>query len=70
MTEDFCVVTDDEETSCQSNCKQPGSGASDSNVRSKVIGYYEAWVHSRKCNGMVSVICPSNNTALLPIHAS
>ncbi|KAL2259976.1 hypothetical protein VTK26DRAFT_6171 [Humicola hyalothermophila] len=52
MTEDFCKVTDDEETSCQSNCEQPGSGASNGNIRNRIVGYYEAWVHSRKCNGM------------------
>ncbi|GKT97446.1 hypothetical protein Ct61P_15296 [Colletotrichum tofieldiae] len=52
MTEDFCKVTDDEEESCQSNCEQPGSGGSNGNIRNRVIGYYEAWVHDRKCNGM------------------
>ncbi|TDZ15172.1 Endochitinase [Colletotrichum orbiculare MAFF 240422] len=52
MTEDFCKKTDDEETSCQSNCDQPGSGSSNGNVRKRVVGYYEAWVHSRACNGM------------------
>ncbi|KAK2015704.1 hypothetical protein LZ32DRAFT_689406 [Colletotrichum eremochloae] len=52
MTEDFCKITDDEETSCQSNCEQPSSGSSNGNVRKRVVGYYEAWVHSRKCNGM------------------
>ncbi|KAK7955358.1 glycosyl hydrolases family 18-domain-containing protein [Apiospora saccharicola] len=52
MTEDFCKVTDDKELSCQSNCDQPKSGASGSNARDRVIGYYEAWVHDRKCNGM------------------
>lgn len=54
MTEDFCTVTDDDETSCQNNCEQPDSGSSDGNVRKRVLGYYEAWVHDRKCNGMVS----------------
>ncbi|KAK7910554.1 hypothetical protein PG985_013035 [Apiospora marii] len=52
MTEDFCKVTDDKEDSCQSNCDQPKSGASGSNARDRVVGYYEAWVHDRKCNGM------------------
>ncbi|ORY64854.1 glycosyl hydrolases family 18 protein-like protein [Pseudomassariella vexata] len=52
MTSEFCEVTDDEETSCQSNCKQPGSGASDSNVRQRIIGYYEAWAHDRECQNM------------------
>ncbi|KAH6653369.1 glycoside hydrolase [Truncatella angustata] len=52
MTEEFCVVTDDEETSCQSNCEQPESGASNGDIRKRVIGYYEAWVHDRACNGM------------------
>lgn len=55
MTEEFCKETDDEETSCQSNCDQPGSGGSKSDVRKRVIGYYEAWVHERSCNGMVSI---------------
>ncbi|KAL3423877.1 glycosyl hydrolases family 18 protein, partial [Phlyctema vagabunda] len=52
MTDEFCTVTDDDETSCQSNCEQPGSGSSGGDVRKRVIGYYEAWVHTRKCNGM------------------
>ncbi|KAI9150010.1 Chitotriosidase-1 [Paramyrothecium foliicola] len=52
MTEEFCKVTDDEEESCQSNCEQPGSGSSGGNVRDRIVGYYEAWVHDRKCNGM------------------
>ncbi|KAK5654041.1 hypothetical protein OQA88_7719 [Cercophora sp. LCS_1] len=53
MTEEFCTVDEEnEEKSCQSNCEQPGSGASGGNVRKRVIGYYEAWVHARKCNGM------------------
>ncbi|KXH60222.1 glycosyl hydrolase family 18, partial [Colletotrichum salicis] len=38
MTEDFCKKTDDEETSCQSNCDQPGSGSSNGNVRQRVVG--------------------------------
>ncbi|OMP85134.1 Killer toxin subunits alpha/beta, partial [Diplodia seriata] len=52
MTDGFCDVTDDEETSCQSNCDQPGSGGSGGNVQERVIGYYEAWAHDRSCNGM------------------
>jgi chitinase len=47
MKSDFCS---DE---CQSNCEQPGSGRSNGNVQSRVIGYYEAWVHDKKCYGMV-----------------
>jgi chitinase len=52
LTEEFCKVDDDEAKSCQSNCEQPSSGRSNGNVRDRVIGYYEAWVHARKCNGM------------------
>ncbi|KAF2261303.1 hypothetical protein CC78DRAFT_535764 [Lojkania enalia] len=37
---------------CQSNCEQPGSGGSSGNVQNRVIGYYEAWAHDRKCSGM------------------
>jgi chitinase len=48
----FCKVTDDKETSCQSNCDQPGSGASGGNVQKRVIGYYEAWNYQKKCIGM------------------
>lgn len=55
MTPDFCAVTDNVNTTCQSGCAQPGSGSSGGNVQSRVIGYYEAWVASRACNGMV---CP------------
>lgn len=40
MTEDFCKKTDDEETSCQSNCDQPGSGSSNGNVRQRVVGTF------------------------------
>ncbi|OHW96641.1 glycosyl hydrolases family 18 protein [Colletotrichum incanum] len=47
MTEDFRKVIDDKETSCQSNCDQPKSGASGSNIRNR-----EAWFHERSCNGM------------------
>ncbi|KAI1776334.1 family 18 glycosyl hydrolase [Hypoxylon cercidicola] len=52
MTDEFCQVTDDEETSCQSNCDQPGSGKTGGDVRKRVVGYYEAWVNDRACNGM------------------
>ncbi|KXH59987.1 glycosyl hydrolase family 18 [Colletotrichum salicis] len=52
MTEDFCKISDDEDVGCQSNCEQPDSGASNGNIRKRVIGYYEAWVHERSCNGM------------------
>ncbi|KAL2817250.1 hypothetical protein BDW59DRAFT_166064 [Aspergillus cavernicola] len=51
MTE-FCAVTDDDETSCQSNCEQPGSGSSGGDVQSRIIGYYEAWNHAKRCIGM------------------
>ncbi|KAL5040878.1 hypothetical protein BDW71DRAFT_212673 [Aspergillus fruticulosus] len=52
MTEEFCTVTDDEETSCQSNCEQPGSGSSGGDVQTRIIGYYEAWNHAKRCIGM------------------
>ncbi|KAJ3578860.1 hypothetical protein NPX13_g1706 [Xylaria arbuscula] len=51
-TEEFCEKTDDDETSCQSNCDQPGSGASGGNVQKRVIGYYEAWNYKKSCIGM------------------
>ncbi|KAJ2985874.1 hypothetical protein NUW58_g5301 [Xylaria curta] len=49
---DFCKVTDDEETSCQSNCDQPGPKNKDGNVQKRIIGYYEAWNHKKSCVGM------------------
>ncbi|KAL2807888.1 glycosyl hydrolases family 18-domain-containing protein [Aspergillus granulosus] len=49
MTEEFCAVTDDEETSCQSNCEQPGSGGRESDAQKRVIGYYEAWNYRKQC---------------------
>ncbi|KAG4435143.1 hypothetical protein IFR05_009375 [Cadophora sp. M221] len=52
MTEEFCKKTDDEETSCQSNCDQPGSGGSDGDVQSLIVGYYEAWNYAKNCIGM------------------
>lgn len=52
MTEDFCAVTDDPKTSCQSNCDQPDSGSSEANVQKRIIGYYEAWNHDSVCRGM------------------
>ena len=45
-TEEFCS------SGCQSGCEQPGSGASDSNVQERIIGYYEAWNHDKSCMGM------------------
>lgn len=55
MTEEFCTKSKDTDTGCQSNCDQPGSGASGGDVQSRVIGYYEAWAHGRSCSGMASV---------------
>jgi len=52
MTEEFCKKGTKEDPGCQSNCDQPGSGASGGDVQKKVIGYYEAWAHDRKCQGM------------------
>ncbi|KAI0595746.1 carbohydrate-binding module family 18 [Biscogniauxia sp. FL1348] len=51
-TEDFCKVTNDKNTTCQSNCEQPGSGASGGDVQKRIIGYYEAWAHDRDCQNM------------------
>jgi chitinase len=53
MTEEFCDKGTKEEPKCQSNCEQPGSGGSGGDVQNRVIGYYEAWAHDRKCQGMV-----------------
>jgi hypothetical protein len=53
MTEEFCDKGTKEDPGCQSNCDQPGSGGSGGDVQKKVIGYYEAWAHDRKCQGMV-----------------
>jgi len=52
MAEDFCKKGSDPTTGCQSDCDQPGSGASGGDVQSRVIGYYEAWAHDRSCTGM------------------
>ncbi|KAG8160926.1 hypothetical protein KVR01_009190 [Diaporthe batatas] len=51
-TSEFCEVTEDEKTSCQSNCEQPGSGGSGGDVQKRIIGYYEAWNHKKTCIGM------------------
>ncbi|KAI0459849.1 hypothetical protein F5B21DRAFT_511091 [Xylaria acuta] len=37
---------------CQSNCDQPDANGSESDIQKKVIGYYEAWAHDRKCQDM------------------
>ncbi|WPH03961.1 glycoside hydrolase, protein [Acrodontium crateriforme] len=37
---------------CQSDCDQPDSGSSGGDVQSRVIGYYETWLHDRACQGM------------------
>lgn len=65
MSKDFCAkgsgedddskTEDDKENEnigCQSNCEQPGSGASDGDIQSRVIGYYQAWAHDRECQSM------------------
>ncbi|OBT39681.1 hypothetical protein VE00_09135 [Pseudogymnoascus sp. WSF 3629] len=52
MTADFCTRGPTPDIGCQSNCDQPGSGASGGNVQSRVIGYYESWAHDRACTGM------------------
>lgn len=53
MTEEFCTKGSGDKKGCQSNCDQPGSGASGGDVQSRVIGYYESWAHDRSCTGMV-----------------
>lgn len=52
MTEEFCTKGSGDKKGCQSNCNQPGSGASGGDVQSRIIGYYESWAHDRSCNGM------------------
>lgn len=49
---DFCKVTDDETTGCQSNCEQPGPQNKAGGVQKRIIGYYEAWNHKKACVGM------------------
>lgn len=61
MTEDFCKKGANATTGCQSNCDQPGSGASGGNVQSRVIGYYESWAHDRTCTGMVRTFTTLQN---------
>ncbi|KAF2416681.1 hypothetical protein EJ08DRAFT_666620 [Tothia fuscella] len=46
MKADFC------QEACQSNCEQPGSGASGGDVQKRIIGYYEGWKHDQACAGM------------------
>lgn len=58
MTSDFCDKGKDPSSGCQSNCNQPGSGASGGDVQSRVIGYYESWQHDRSCIGMVGHLHP------------
>jgi chitinase len=53
--DDKSSETDDdenEESGCQSNCDQPTSGASNGDIQSRVIGYYQAFAHDRKCQNM------------------
>jgi len=52
MTPDFCAGPIGETPGCQSNCDQPGSGASGGDVQSRIIGYYASWAHSSSCQGM------------------
>ncbi|KAK9413532.1 hypothetical protein SUNI508_11854 [Seiridium unicorne] len=50
-TSDFCTQTDDEDTSCQSNCDYPTEPSCSSNdVLKRVIGYYESWSATRVCD--------------------
>lgn len=34
---------------CQSNCEQPTSGSSGSDVQSRILGYYETWKYDSSC---------------------
>lgn len=45
-------MTDNANTTCQSDCAQPGSGSSGGNVQSRIIGYYEIWNWQKNCIGM------------------
>ncbi|KAI1412614.1 glycosyl hydrolases family 18-domain-containing protein [Hypoxylon sp. FL1857] len=65
---EFCAETDNVNTTCQSNCDQPGSGASGGDVQKRIIGYYETWVANRICNGMAINQIPVN--ALTHLHFS
>lgn len=49
-TEEFCKKTDDEKTSCQSNCGQPDRKTCDSSWETRRIAYYETWADSRECD--------------------
>lgn len=55
LTEEFCNKTGNTNTTCQSNCDQPGSGASGGDVQSRIIGYYEGWNANKDCIGMVNI---------------
>jgi chitinase len=64
-TSDFCSVTDDDDSSCQSNCDSPTEPSCSSNdVLKKVIGYYESWSTSRTCDSWT----PSNIAASSLTH--
>ena len=45
-TPDFCG------SGCQSGCNQPSSGASGSDVQTRIVGYYESWAIGKQCMGM------------------
>ncbi|KAL2829474.1 hypothetical protein BDW59DRAFT_178440 [Aspergillus cavernicola] len=49
-TEEFCKETDDEETSCQSNCGQPERQTCSSGWEQRRIAYYETWADTRECD--------------------
>lgn len=68
MTTEFCNVTDNTNTTCQSNCEQPDSGGSGGDVQSRIIGYYEAWNVNKTCIGMPLSQIPVN--ALTHLHFS
>jgi hypothetical protein len=50
-TEDFCLKTDDKDTSCQSNCGQPDRRkCSTESWKQRRIAYYETWADNRTCD--------------------
>ncbi|KAJ5375522.1 hypothetical protein N7517_007528 [Penicillium concentricum] len=50
-TEEFCLETDDEEKSCQSNCGQPDrQKCSNERWKQRRIAYYETWADNRTCD--------------------
>lgn len=53
-TTEFCA------SECQSNCQQPKPSGSSSDVRQRVIGYWEAWNYQHPCGTMSMGEIPVN----------